>query len=201
MTSVGRTEGVSLSARSLGVGILLLTRAIGPDVAAQDAGQLAPGARVRVWVSEMPDESRTGTLVERRRDTLLVLVAQAHADTLRFPFSAVTRLDVSTGVRSHVGSGVKYGLLAGAGTGALAGLLYCGSDPGCSGSGHEEGDQTLIFMAGGALAGAVTGLVVGAIVGSGIRTEQWQEVPASGWRLSRLSWGVHPLAVAASLRF
>ena len=171
-----------------------------PPAAAQEVPPLTPGARVRVWAPELRDHKLAGTLVELGADTL-VLQARPDAGWLRIPRAWVTRLDVSRGRKSRVGSGIKYGVLAGLVTGALVGGIVCKSQYSCSNAHQEEGDMTPLYALGGAVMGAGSGLIVGALVGDAASGERWEEVPQSRWRIGAARFGDGRFGFAASAAF
>jgi hypothetical protein len=164
-------------------------------ISAQVAPQLPPGALIRVAESGSTG-NRVGTLLSATMDTV-VLRAQHGVDTLRIPFSRVSRLDVSRGWHSRIRPGIKYGALAGAVVGGLVALSACQGGS-CK---PEQTDFTLGAVLLGGVLGAGSGALVGAAVGAASSGEQWEQLPPSRWRLSLRSLTNQRFALAASITF
>jgi hypothetical protein len=152
---------------------------------AQDVGHLGPRVRVRVWTPL--NEPQVGTLIDLRRDTLLLETEEA--DTVHIARAAVTRFEVSQGRRSHVGQGVLIGAVAAGATGYLLGKGLDHTSVCTSGC---EWAVAAPFAAGGA--------VLGALVGALARTEHWQDVSADRFRLS-VAPRYRGIGLVASARF
>ena len=155
---------------------------------AQQAQQLAPGARVRVWTLERQNEKQMATLVGLRGDTLL-LQAEGKADTMRIARAAVTKLEASVGRRSNVILGLFVGAAAGGTTGYVLGKgldhsSVCGS--GC------EWAVAAPF--------AAVGAVLGALVGAVTHTEHWKALPADRFRVGFAPWD-RGMGLRASVSF
>jgi hypothetical protein len=123
------------------------------------------GARVRLSAPELGAGKQVGTVVEVHADTLL-FAADRRSTRVLVPTASLTGLDVSMGVRSHVGKGAGLGFLAGAVAGGVAGYVSL-HDPHSS-----DGDWGPVGAAVGAALGGVVGLGIGALVGSR-STERW----------------------------
>src|SRR6478672_4807046 len=143
------------------------------------AGQtLAPGTRVRYF---HPSEgTQTGTVIALTPDTLEVRLKD-RAEPAHLPLDQVTSLEVSRGTERHP-KYAKWGLLVGAGVGALVGLAE-----GSTGSHSENcGSQELVChgsFAGGAFMGGALGGIAGLIMGN-IPSETWVRVPLERRRIS-----------------
>lgn len=142
---------------------------------AQPPSSLEPGTRVRVIVDagrrygEDRYTVRVGSVLGMQGDTMLL--AGDRGDTLLVPFSAVTRLQVSRGLRRTAREGAGIG----AGIGILAGAWIGANYPKCS----DPGEALCRAWTGllGAGAGGVTVGAVGALAGLVFRTERWERVP------------------------
>lgn len=164
------------------------------------ATPLAPGTRVRVSAVQRRD-AITGVVVSHSADSLVVR-SDRDSSTVALARVQVARVDVSRGRHSQMLKGAAYGLLGGAGIGALTGLtLFSGASCDanaefglCLGPGFGAAVGATLFGAVGAL--------VGTLVGSYER-EQWSPAPAASAREARLR--ITPvrggLALSASLPF
>lgn len=148
-----------------------------------------PGARLRLTFpchqpGQLPGSNRMecrseGTLVRWQGDTLAVTSGES---TTLFGVSALSRLQVSRGTRSHrlVGAGV--GFLAGTGT-SLALLYTRGSTSPCDQSANQDAMGSAECL-GLAVLGGLAGAGLGVIVGGLFRTERWADVPLEQLRIT-----------------
>lgn len=139
--------------------VVALGLAIGSGVvAAAEEGPIRTGARLRVTTATSP--AVVGTLASRDATTL-TLATDGNDAPRRLDLSAITRLEVSRGRKSHWLAGLLVGAAAGAAFGAYA----------CSGSGLDcsEGETAPAIAYLGAI-GAASGALVGAL----IRTTRWE---------------------------
>ncbi|MDP9205097.1 MAG: hypothetical protein M3P12_06535 [Gemmatimonadota bacterium] len=135
------------------------------------------GSRVRIAAPVFGPKKQVGTVVSLTRDTL-VLRQGASIATRSVATSDITALEVSKGTYTRKGKGALWGLLIGAGTGAVLGYaLYeepkC-SDPslfGCNFSivGPDSKGSNAAYSG---VAGGIVGAVIGTIVGMG-RRDAW----------------------------
>jgi hypothetical protein len=149
-----------------------------------DAGegqQLPAGSRARVriggrWV--------VGTYVGQSRDSLRFAVQTYHDETPPFAFSgkaptgerdtlawlrsSIEEFQVSSGHRSHGGTGVLVGAVVGGGAGLGLGVALASDEFFQAGSGTVVATTVI---------GAVAGCLLGGIIGSLVRTEHWERMP------------------------
>lgn len=134
---------------------------------------VAAGERVRGTTSS---QRVAGTLLSVTADSLLL--SDGGGRTTALARSDLTRLEVSSGVRTHKLVYGSIGLALGAVTGlALGGWSASGSDDG------DLGPVQAVATATGAVAGAMVGALVGGAAGVflGARgKERWQAVQADG---------------------
>jgi hypothetical protein len=166
-----------------------------PAVAmSQDPPAIVPGSRIRVTELEAGNSRRhSGTVVTATADTV-VLKLDGLGATATYSLANLSGLEVSRGRTGHVAAGVGIGFLAGAGAGALVGVLTCN---GCL-SGRDE--LGALVPALGAGIGGVVGMLVGAGVGAH-KTDTWEAVPSSRWHVSALPSGAGRFAFALSVQF
>jgi hypothetical protein len=137
------------------------------------------GSRVRIAAPVFGDKRHVGTVVSVTRDTLVVRQG-ANTATRSVATSDITALEVSNGTYTRKGKGAIWGLLLGAGTGAVLGYTMYKA-PDCQNQGF--GCLQLIgpdSKGSNAAWSAVGGGIVGALVGTlfGMRsTDNW--VPAT----------------------
>ena len=137
---------------------------------------VAPGDRVRITEFESgKSKPHAGTVVSAGRDEF-VLKLDGSEETMPFALTRIARVELSRGMKGHTRAGIGLGLLAGASAGALVGSNQCGT---CGG---EEGKGLDVLFWGGI--GGGTGMLIGGIIGARHKTERWEEVPSSRWRLT-----------------
>lgn len=144
-----------------------------PDARAQEPPVLVPGTRARITESG-ERSARRGTIVTSGPDTVTMRLDWSEK-TIALSRAAITRVEVSQGLHGHTAAGIGIGFLAGFGVGAVVGYNSCGS---CGG---EEG-PALDALAWGGILGAA-GMLVGGVVGAHYKTDRWEEVPPTRWRL------------------
>ena len=140
-------------------------------------GVVDAGSRVRIAAPVFGTEKQVGMVVSVTRDTL-VLRRGANLSTQSVATSDITALEVSKGTYTRKGKGALWGLLIGAGTGAVLGYaLY--QEPKCDpqnffGCGinilgpNSKGSNA----AWSGVAGGIVGAVIGTLFGMGSR-EAW----------------------------
>jgi hypothetical protein len=168
---------------------------------------LTPGARVRL--TRTRGGRRVARLVAVTAETLTVQWARKssevgvrdrpYGDTVAVATAAIQRLDVSAGQRRRTWHGVRIGLLAGAGVGALAAVgvyrKYQKTDDAFFGVSRGEA------AAGVVAAGGVLGAYFGGVSGAAPR-EHWREVTPTivrgrvGFAIPRAGRGGVGLALA-----
>jgi hypothetical protein len=136
--------------------VVALGLALGGGVAAAEEGPIPAGARLRVTTATSP--AVVGTLAGRDATTLTLATDDSDAPR-RLDLSAITRLEVSRGRKSHW----LAGLLVGGAAGAALGAYYC------SGMNCNDGETAPAIAFFGAI-GAASGALVGAL----IRTTRWE---------------------------
>jgi hypothetical protein len=160
----------------------------------QDPQAIVPGSRIRITQLEAGKSSRhEGTVVTAASDTV-VLKLDGLGATATYSLASISGLEVSRGRNRHVAVGVGVGFLAGAGTGALVGALACKN---CLNGRDEMGPLVVALGAG---IGGVVGMLVGGSIGAH-KTDTWEAVPSSGWRVSTVPTGAGRFAFALSVPF
>jgi hypothetical protein len=161
------------------LGVLALLQTF--DVAwAQGPSGVASGTRVRITEFESGKRKpHAGTVVTAGRDEV-VLRLDGSEEIMPFAVTRIARFDVSRGMKGHTGAGIGLGLLAGASAGALVGVNQCGTCGGGESDGLAKALNALIWSG----IGGGAGMLVGGIIGARHKTERWEEVPSSRWRLT-----------------
>ena len=162
------------------------------DTLVQQQRAFEPGARVRITEGGIGNGAvHVGTVVARTPDTVTLKLDRT-GETFRISRTAVETVELSRGRKAHVGAGIGYGFLIGAGAGALTGVGLCTRS--CE---RELSKGAAAILLGGL--GAGVGLVVGGLIGA-IKTEQWDSPSPGRW-----SFTAGParggFAVALSARF
>ena len=130
--------------------------------AAQDVLWFEPGAKVRVTAPTLGLDGHTGVIQELTGDSLfLATETNGPLQVHRIPMSAIAKLDVRTGRRSHWAKGAGIGVLVG----LIRGVSVARSD-------HNPDDDPLEIGV-----GAVTGGLLGMGIGALIKSDKWSEVP------------------------
>jgi hypothetical protein len=134
------------------------------------------GSRVRIAAPVFGPKKQVGMVVSVTRDTLVLRQGAATANR-SVAVSDITALEVSKGTHTRKAKGSLWGLLIGAGTGAVLGYVTYKPCQGLSCLGNIFGPSSKGGSAAwGAAAGGVLGAAVGALVGMSA-TESW--VPAT----------------------
>jgi len=120
-------------------------------------------------------ESTTGAFIAVRSDTLVLGRSVAPAIEL-FPRTSVSRVEVTSGRRSHWITGAGIGALTGMVAGAVVGYVAT--------QGDESGITVAIFPVLGAILGTSAGLCTGAAIGLFVKTDRW--TPVHVWGGSRI---------------
>lgn len=134
-----------------------------------------PGSRVRIAAPVFGPEKRVGTVVSLTHDTL---VLRQGASTAFQPVvtSEITSLEISNGTHTRKAKGALWGLLIGAGSGAVLGYaLY--REPRCRAEGFAcldliGPDSKATNAAFSAVGGGLLGTLAGTLFGM-IATETW----------------------------
>lgn len=144
------------------------------QAAAPSDSLLPAGTTVRVTMGVR--EPMIGTVTRLRADTLMFELRRT-SRLFQAPLDSVTRLEVKTGTRKHVGRSAMRGVLIGGGVGALSGILVAIDD---SEGWLDYGAEAIpIGAAGGALWGGAIGTLFG-LVGS---ETIWEPVPVAALRV------------------
>jgi hypothetical protein len=156
--------------------ILLLIPVAGlSQVSQPDVVQVDAGSRVRIAAPVFGPEKKMGTIVSLTRDTLVL----RHGPKPAFQSiatSEITALEVSSGTHTRKAKGALWGLVVGAGSGAILGYtLY--KEPKC----RDEGFGCIILIgpdskasnaAFSAVGGGLLGMLIGTLFGMQA-TETW----------------------------
>jgi hypothetical protein len=148
-------------------GLLATPRAA---VDAQGAPVIPAGARIRIDAPDIGAQRQRGTSLGVRGDSLVLRPRDADS-TMVVSFARITRLEVSSGTRTHAGKGLAYGAAAGAGVGLIAGLSMINSKDDVESVIGRIAVFPLTF------AGATVGGLVGLAAGWAVKTDTWQRVP------------------------
>ncbi len=168
--------------------ILGLVGSLPFSLAAQALDSLSSGQRVRLLTGSR-SPWMVGTIVAVDADSLHLRLSDTTGQ-VAIKRGAITRLEVSRGMRSSTGSEARTGLLIGAGVGAVAGLAS-GNDQ--SGFIRFTAGQKALFLG---VAGGGVGALLGLIIGSQPH-EHWDRVSL---RDARITLVPHGAGVALSFR-
>ena len=160
-------SALALPVCCLAIAVLLMATpgVLRADGAVESAPLRLSGSRVRISAPVLGDGKQVGTVVEVRADTLL-FAADHQSTRALVPTASLTGLEVSQGMRSHIGKGAGLGFLAGAVAGGVVGYVSL-HDPHSS-----DGDWGPVGAVVGGALGGVVGLGMGALIGSR-STERW----------------------------
>jgi hypothetical protein len=133
------------------------------------------GSRVRIAAPVFGPKKQVGTVVSLTRDTL-VLRQGASTASRSVATSDITALEVSRGTHTRKAKGALWGLLIGAGTGAVLGYAFY-QEPKCQNQefgciifiGPDSKGSNAAFSA---VAGGIVGALIGTLFGMGA-TESW----------------------------
>jgi hypothetical protein len=143
---------------------------------AQESSVVTTGTRIRI--AELDSTGRrAGMVVTAGRDT--IVLRPDHGEAVPIATSRITQLDVSQGIHGHALKGVAFGGLAGAGVGAIFGY----SNAAQTGSEDDALEATFNSLAWAGI-GAGVGMLVGGLIGGSHKTERWETVPTTRWRLT-----------------
>ena len=146
-----------------------------PGMSQTDVIQVDAGSRVRIAAPVFGPKKQVGTVVSLSRDTLIL---RQGANTAFHPVatSEITALEVSAGTHTHKAKGALWGLLIGAGSGAILGYtLY--KEPRCRNEGFacldifgpdSKATNAALSAVGGGLLGTLAGTLFGMLP-----TETW----------------------------
>lgn len=149
--------------------VVLMTPAVGgSQITRPDIIQVDAGSRVRIAAPVFGPKKQVGTVVSLTRDTL-VLRPGASTSLLPVATSDITALEVSSGKHTNKAKGALWGLLIGAGSGAILGYaLY--KKPTCDNQvfgclyifgPDSRGSNTAFSAVGGAIFGVLAGTLFG----------------------------------------
>jgi len=162
----------TLCAVALMTPVVVLSQQMGTtEIVVVDAG-----SRVRIAAPALGPKSQVGTVVSLTKDTLVLRQGSSVA-TRSVATSDITRLEVSKGSYTRKGKGALWGLLIGAGAGAVLGYaLY--EEPKCNPPsfgcgpvivGPDSKGSNAVYSG---VAGGIVGAVIGTLVGSSSR-DRW----------------------------
>jgi hypothetical protein len=155
--------------------VVLMTPAVGTSQSQPDIMRVDTGSRVRIAAPVFGPKKQVGTVVSFAHDTL-VFRQGASASLQPVATSDITALEVSSGKHTNKAKGALWGLVVGAGSGAILGYaLY--KKPTCDNQvfgcieifGPDSRGSNATFSAVG---GAIFGLLAGTLVGTRA-TETW----------------------------
>ena len=156
--------------------VVLITPVAGLSQMSQpDIIQVDTGSRVRIAAPVFGPKKQVGTVVSLTRDTL-VLRQGASTSLQSVAKSDITALEVSSGNHTHKAKGALWGLLIGAGGGAILGYAFYKA-PTCQSQvfgcitlfGPDSKGSNAAFSA---VAGGVFGILAGTLFGMRA-TETW----------------------------
>ena len=130
------------------------------------------GARVRITEGGLGRSGAiyTGTVVAASPEAVSLKLSR-NGEMVSINRAKMTLVELSAGRNKHVGAGLGYGFLVGAGFGAIMGAVKCGDGGSC-----EMGRGSAAGVVG--VLGGVVGLVVGGVIGA-VGTEHWETVQPS----------------------
>jgi len=171
------------------------------SLAAQEAGVIREGDRIRVTVAEYGGTLLVGEVMTRSPEALTVNRWQPTVrkwEVVDLPVDSISSLEVNRGTRSNAGKGALLGGVIGGSFGLAAGIAAasydCNADPwdwdGCSYWG-EAGIIPISTVTFGLL-----GAGVGALIGTLSRSDQWEPI-----HLDRLHVRIFPTSGGVALAF
>ena len=146
-----------------------------PGMSQTDVIQVDAGSRVRIAAQVFGPKKQVGTVVSLSRDTLIL---RQGANTAFHPVatSEITAIEISSGTHTRKAKGALWGLLIGAGSGAILGYtLY--KEPRCRNEGFacldifgpdSKATNAALSAVGGGLLGTLAGTLFGMLP-----TETW----------------------------
>ena len=146
-----------------------------PGMSQTDVIQVDAGSRVRIAAPVFGPKKQVGTVVSLSRDTLIL---RQGANTAFHPVatSEITAIEISSGTHTRKAKGALWGLLIGAGSGAILGYtLY--KEPRCRNEGFacldifgpdSKATNAALSAVGGGLLGTLAGTLFGMLA-----TETW----------------------------
>jgi hypothetical protein len=209
--------------RSLPLLALLACALTSRPAVAQEAPAVAPGSRVRIYVSTRYNSAEVASMSRYHLgnvasiDSSAVTLVEESGTEFRIPFSAIRQLDVSRGTTTAADGrriGMRKGALIGAGVAVGAfGLAYgvtAGGDKlaeancefeylDCGSDGLGRGDFTWELAGTVAVIGTAAGALLGTFIGSAGR-ERWEGVPLRSLRRVQLAPAANG-GTSISLRF
>jgi hypothetical protein len=153
--------------------------AVSTETRAQSFAQVEFGSRVRLTIPNRDLKQYEETFYRVSGDTLVL-------ESMWCLLTDVTKLEVFTEPRSHVGKGARIGAGVGTGIGVTLSALWIAND--CEfvySSGCETGEVWV--MAGGVAALSLLGAITGGTIGSVLSSDGWENV-----RLDRLQVSIAP---------
>jgi hypothetical protein len=172
------------------VATLLLQIAFPPGIS---AGEINPGARVRVKAPSFTHDDVIGTLESVDSDTLRIV---RRGRRMSIPIAALTKIEVSTRRKRRVGRSAVIGMLCGFTAGLVGGYYAGDDDPNQFLSATKEEKATAFGLGGGVL-----GLAVGVLVGVTKKADIWENIPLARLRVSIQNSGRRISALTASFSF
>lgn len=128
------------------------------------------GTPIRIQTAAKPGKWITGLAIGITPDSVGIIPLKTQ-DTLRYPRSALTRMEVSAGRKSNAGRGALIGGAVGGGLMVIFGAA-CAADTNEDDYVGCEGSDVPMY----GLVGAATGAAVGALIGALSHREKWEEV-------------------------
>ena len=164
--------------RTVALVLLGLVGSLPCCLAAQAPVSLGPGQRVRLQTGSSSSWV-IGTILAVDADSLHLRLSDTTGQ-LSVKRGAITRLEISHGMKSSAGSGARTGLLIGAAVGALAGVISGDNQSGWFDFTTPE--KALLMGVGFGGVGALLGSIVG---GSSVH-ERWERVSLGDARVTLL---------------
>jgi hypothetical protein len=144
------------------------------------SAQLLTGQRVHVEISDA--EWLTGTITALSAEAVSLDIG---GTSRTFPRSSLTKVEVSTGIRSYWKTGAAVGAVVGA-VGTFVVLDRGGSTNPCDSDANQDA-MGMGACVGIAALGGLGGALIGGFVGSLAHSERWETVPLDEVRLGLLA--------------